>query len=1175
MFLVLRLDKLGLFLLCCFASLQLSAQAEFANQQQIALEFLKTNAEALNLVPSDVSDVRVTNTYKSKHNGVTHVWIQQQYAGIPVFNGLIGLHVDKNGKVWQTGHRFAANLSKSINTDKPSLSVFQALELIKAALNLQTEATPALRKQISEKSWLFEGNTIARSDIKAEAMYQKTEQGTYRLAWVVNVDQKATNDIWFVAIDAQTGSVLNKQNTTVYCSHEKVTSMVDYAPEKIDCGHIHHKNEKVAEDGAGDGAKYRVFALPAESPIHGPHVLLTDPADSTASPYGWHDTNGVPGAEFNYTRGNNVFAYLDDDDNDLPPATPGPIGGPIAAPLTFDFPYDYNQEPESNLDGSLTNLFYMNNMLHDVLYNYGFDEPAANFQTNNYGNGGNGNDAVLAEGLDGGGTDNANFATPGDGGPGRMQMFKWTRAGGNLVTVNAPANIVGTYAASATTWGTPISPTPVTGSAIMVDDGSDIPTLGCSPGSMQDLTGKIVMIDRGICEFGLKALQAEERGAVACIICNFEDALPNMGPGAVGGQVTIPVVGMQKKDCDLLRQFSGTTLNLSLVLPGNNGPEFYDGDVDNGIVAHEYFHGVSNRLTGGGSASCLGNLEQMGEGWSDFGTLILTAEEGDKGTDRRGIGTFTQRETVTGQGIRRFPYSTDMSVNPLTYGNVAENTETHAVGEVWTAVTWDLYWAMVEKYGFDKNLKNKNSGNARAIQLVMDGMKMQPCNPGFIDGRDAIRMADILNYGGVDTCLIETVFARRGMGRLALQGGSNSAGDQVQNFEPLAVCIQELKLKKTITETIQPGGEATVNLEVINHKQGPATGVKLTDNFGAGMSVVPGSITGGGTVSGNTVVWNIGSMAFGDVKTFTYKLKNDPSSRSLLLYADPMDNDANWLSLGDAIFFSPQSTDVKSGTGAFFANGPATKDDAELEQVEGFTVTGTRPTLRFWQKYNLQAGTDGGWVEISLNNGGNWQRISANRTIRNGYPGRLAYNTIAIPFLDGFSGNSNGWIQSYFDFSAFKGQYVLLRYRMATNETTASNGWYLDQTELLDLVNHQDAAVITSLEGDNITVKAPNAGVIVDTDGTIGTESIPNELDIAVYPNPANDVLMVAFGKSLAGNTLTRIIAADGRTMQTRTFAGVQQGQVAQFDVMPLQSGVYILQIVNGNEVSTHKVVKH
>ena len=35
-------------------------------------------------------------------------------------------------------------------------------------------------------------------------------------------------------------------------------------------------------------------------------IVMSNPADPIASPFGWHDTNGVAGAEFTDTRGNNV-----------------------------------------------------------------------------------------------------------------------------------------------------------------------------------------------------------------------------------------------------------------------------------------------------------------------------------------------------------------------------------------------------------------------------------------------------------------------------------------------------------------------------------------------------------------------------------------------------------------------------------------------------------------------------------------------------------------------------------------------------------------------------------------------------------------------------------------------------------------------------------------------------
>ena len=98
----------------------------------------------------------------------------------------------------------------------------------------------------------------------------------------------------------------------------------------------------------------------------------------------------------------------------------------------FDTAADLAAQPGDgdNPDVAVQNLFYLNNLIHDVLYNAGFTEAAGNFQNDNFGNGGADGDAVDAEAQDGGGTDNANFSTPPDGSPGRMQMYLWTPPGG-------------------------------------------------------------------------------------------------------------------------------------------------------------------------------------------------------------------------------------------------------------------------------------------------------------------------------------------------------------------------------------------------------------------------------------------------------------------------------------------------------------------------------------------------------------------------------------------------------------------------------------------------------------------------------------------------------------------------------------------------------------------------
>ena len=93
----------------------------------------------------------------------------------------------------------------------------------------------------------------------------------------------------------------------------------------------------------------------------------------------------------------------------------------------------------------MTNLFYWVNILHDLYYHYGFDEKSGNFQENNYGRGGAQNDSVQAEAQDGGGVNNANFATPPDGQRPRMQLYLWTMTNPTRDAALVPPSIVHEY----------------------------------------------------------------------------------------------------------------------------------------------------------------------------------------------------------------------------------------------------------------------------------------------------------------------------------------------------------------------------------------------------------------------------------------------------------------------------------------------------------------------------------------------------------------------------------------------------------------------------------------------------------------------------------------------------------------------------------------------------------
>ncbi|MEZ4892349.1 MAG: M36 family metallopeptidase [Saprospiraceae bacterium] len=1167
------------FMLSC--SFQLATAQADRSAREKALSFLHLHAYDLGLTNEDVAETNVNYEYTTKHNGVTHVWVQQQHLGIPVFNGLIGLNVSKKGEVFTVGHQFVRDLHRNVNTTLPSLSAYQALELGLEDLGLDGYSVPSLKEKINDQNWIFEGAEISRNPIKVSACYVKTSDGKARLAWTLVIDQKSSNDIWNLRVDAQTGLVLDKFNQTNYC---KVGSFDHEEDHCVEAKAVNTQQTQVISSTPNMlvDESYNVFALPLLAPNEGNRSIVVNPYDPMASPYGWLDIDGQEGAEFTYTRGNNVWAFDDRANDNTPDPTESADAGPT---LAFDFPYDANSEAPDNALAAIANLFYMNNMMHDFTYRYGFDEEGGNFQTNNYGHPGEGTDAVLAQALDGSGVNNANFATPTDGNPGRMQMYLWNATGGGIVRVNEPGVVSGSYYGGQGGWGGSVTDVPLTADVVFVNDGIE-PTVGCTP-PLNDVTGKILMIDRGECEFGEKALLAEQAGAVACIICDHE-APPKagFGAGAVGGQVTIPAVWMKKADCSLLRQYAGTELNISLVQPSSGGgPAEVDGDFDNGIIAHEFAHGISNRLTGGPTNPCLGNSENMGEGWSDFFSLVTTVKPGDSGTTKRGVGTFVYRQGPDDNGIRRYPYTTDMSVNPLTYASVAENPETHALGEVWTAMLWDLYWAMVEKYGYDADINNPNSGNARAIFLVMDGMKMQPCYPGFETGRDAIMLADKMNYDGADTCLISSVFARRGLGYLALQNDPELAADGYENFEPIPTCVKELKIKKvTSTPLLVPGDNAEFVITVTNHKDDAAPDVVVTDEIPTGMTLVTAS--NGGVVNGNFVEWHLGTMQSGEVITLTYTMATSPFKGSVSFYQDIMDEDFDWVSYSNnqdnIVVFTLQNIEVHSGSMAWFApESTSAETDFVLEPFAPVAVTGSKPILRFWHKYNTEVSADPGFLEFMDVDEANplWRRVTDEVTFRNGYPAKVAYGgAFAFPNHYGFSGNSNGWVQSYFDLSAYAGKNLVVRFRFGTDDNTgpASGGdgyWYVDELEMLDMFNYDTEACVSS-GSDMACSRVPEAGVIMEEALISGTHDAGNSfIPMSVQPNPASDMLYVKVGADINETVNISIVSPEGRLIMNKQVQNLNQGQVTGFDVQQVPAGLYIVQLESATFKSHHKVV--
>ncbi|KAJ2792896.1 hypothetical protein GGI18_000019 [Coemansia linderi] len=537
------------------------------------------------------SNIRVTSAYADTASGITHIYLVQTVDGKDVTNSVANVNVDASNRIISLSHSFAPAGSlvsaakvdstslESSDTAKDALSILAThigISLTKVELEAATHTT--VNNIISGQPQLVvEGLPTAFAidgTAKVNTEYIQQSDGSVVPVWRVVVEQK---DHWW--------------NAHIDVSSQKVISLSDWYAQS---------------------ESYFVYAKDTLSPADGSRKMVVDPAYASASPKGWVSDDT--------TSGNNVWAQSNPfgsstwKTNHRPTAQSGGV---------FNYTIDFTKAPKTYIDAAITQLFYSNNIMHDLSYIYGFDEAAGNFQDENYSGEGVGGDYVVAFAQDGGGTNNANFATPPDGENPRMRMYIWTQT------------------------------------------------------------------------------------------------RPNR-----------------------------------------------DGDLEQDIVAHEFTHGISNRLTGGpANTDCLNDGEAggMGEGWSDAVANILRLKSTDTShTD------FILGDYVYNKSIRKYPYSTSLTTNPSTYSflDSPEYEEVHDIGEVWAEMLYEVMWALINKNGFAKDIfaHDLTKGNSIMLQILLDGMKLQPCNPTFIDARDAIIQAENNLTGGKNKCAIWTAFAKRGLG---------------------------------------------------------------------------------------------------------------------------------------------------------------------------------------------------------------------------------------------------------------------------------------------------------------------------------------------------------------------------------------------------------------------------
>ncbi|HXF43304.1 MAG TPA: M36 family metallopeptidase [Pyrinomonadaceae bacterium] len=409
------------------------------SRPQILKNFIRENNELFGIRYDQVDNLEVVADYKNPGNSISFVRLAQKVNGIPVFRGEVKAGFTKNGEIIRVINNLAAAAEPSLtSTDfgDPNVAAQVALQNVGlASANAELSVNSA---RSSDKRVVFGNSDWATT---AEKIYFPLEPGTLVPAWCVLAWGDV--DAFYVIVDSKSQTVLWRKNITEDQTQSATYNVWTNPNAMINVG----RNPAPFYPGMTSLAGLQGSAVPRSQV-----TLIGNEAPYTFNNNGWitdgqntTDGNAVEagldrdgsgnqasnGVDANSKPNGNPFRVFDFPINPgIPQPSPGtgtgdsplPSGStptPCLSPGTSPAPTDFQK-------ASVTQLFYTVNRYHDEMYLLGFNEQAGNFQQDNFGRGGLGNDRISAEGQDCSGTNNANFATPSDGTRGRMQMYLWT-----------------------------------------------------------------------------------------------------------------------------------------------------------------------------------------------------------------------------------------------------------------------------------------------------------------------------------------------------------------------------------------------------------------------------------------------------------------------------------------------------------------------------------------------------------------------------------------------------------------------------------------------------------------------------------------------------------------------------------------------------------------------------
>lgn len=1035
---------------------------------------------------------------------------KQEVAGVEVFNREYNIMMDRDYNLVASSGYFLGNTAtksaKSVikNIDSAFGNSAKSISAAFSAMGGDSNSVTLSAKASNDNYEKFDVSNASTSKIligepRAKKVFfehkNKLVAAHYVEVEMGDFDSRDSEYYGYV-VSAQTGEVLFKKNLT---SHAADFNYRTYAEADGKPWDSPHGNVMPAPEGS------EIDAFLTAEYLDAPMVTLTHGPISTMD--AWLADDATTSA------GNNVTAYVDA----IAPQgfTNGDYMAEVTSANTFDYIYDDSEAEYSvnNRNAAIVNLFFMNNYLHDDYYDHGFDEASGNAQALNYGRGGVEGDALNVEVQDNSGFNNANMSTPADGYSPRMQMYLWetTQAVigedyGLTVTTHADIGLLDTIQFAS--FGADVYN--VSGDLVRLVDGTEPTNDGCEAATNgADLAGKIAIIDRGACNFTVKVKHAQDEGAIAVIIANNNDDGTPAPMGGADDLVTIPSMGINFSDGAAIYALLDADETVSVDMFKNDlSRVFKDSSFDNAIVAHEWGHYISNRLVGNGSGLSSTQAGSMGEGFGDFHALLLASDADDNlvaGNENYagGYGDTTYVASFV-TGIRPYPYSTDMEINPSSFEDIGlYPDQVHAPGSVFGNMLWESFIGLVndERHSFDE-------AKSLMKDYLVAGYKMMPMAPTFTEGRDAFLAAAYAN-DVEDYKVMLAAFAKRGMG-LGAVSPSRWATDHAGAVESYKTELDTFSITSHSLNTNYEGLTSGYcsNDNILDKGETGTVSFTIKNGGSSDLTGLTGTVV---VESGHDVTFaNDGAVTLGDVAMFAsatsspieFTLNEANTGDELVLKFVP--DLVEGMEASDYMLSTTTNVDFVTreivGTSQYenFNTLSRLHDFSESVMAGGDMAIGTwgldqwdaadgmisstansfvsdvayqtRPmsvgfdgdyTISFWHLYNIEEGYDGAVVEVRIN-GGDWADVTTmgGEFLGDGYTDTgLDYTEAAIAGRDMFSGFNYGMETISFG-ENINGNQVEFRFRIATDSAYVpepvfgfASGWYIDDMTFTNIQN--------------------------------------------------------------------------------------------------------------------------